>query len=66
MSSFMMTVPALVKVTSSARVVLTTGSPDTAALSPGVSREAGISLVPPWLAVLLVTGNRRSTLSLRR
>ena len=37
MSSFMMTVSALVKVTSSARVVLTTGSPDTAALSPGVS-----------------------------
>ena len=66
MSSFMMTVSALAKVTSSPRVVLTTGSPDTAALSPGVSCEAGMSRVPPWLAVLLVTGNKRSTLSLGR
>ena len=66
MSSFMMTVSAPAKVTSSPRVVLITGSPDTAALSAGVISWAGMSLVPPWLAVLLVTGYRRSTLSLSR
>ena len=47
------------------RVVLTTGSPEMDFFRPGVRRWEGISLVPPWLAVLLVTGYKISTISLK-
>ena len=52
------------KLMSWSRVTLTTASPEMAALRAGVRRGAGMRRVPPWLAVLLVTGYRVSIVSL--